>query len=124
MTVASLAALLRDHVGHRTTIVEPAGTGLAVKCIDCAGRLTDLSGALNLRPGSTQPTPARTTDGPLRIGASDACPQHVGERADTCGPCRSEQLEASTPIVSLPVGVPMPDDFRDRVAEATRATDR
>lgn len=108
-----LVDLLREHVGHRTTVVEPNARGLAVKCVDCQ-RLIDLSSALGLRPTGVRPT---STSQPPTPDDPNACPQHPGQWARSCGPCRSELLERTEPP-SPPPGTPMPADFRERVQAA------
>ena len=42
------------------------------------------------------------------------CPEpgHTSYRADNCGACRAEQLEATAPRDTRPGGVPMPDAVR------------
>lgn len=96
--ITSIVELLRDHVGHRTTLVEPGGTGLSLKCLDCT-RLLDLSNALGLRPSSLKPT-STSPDIP-RLGDPDTCPRHPGEWARSCARCRSEDLERRPEDVPL-----------------------
>lgn len=93
-TPDSLARVLAQHVHtsgqpHRMTIKET----LALRCHDCA-RTIDLR-ALLIGAGSTSTstsTPTGTAPPPLR--AADRCPDHPGQTAGLCGPCRSEQLAA------------------------------
>ena len=52
------------------------------------------------------------------------CPEpgHTSYRADNCGACRAEQLEATAPRETAPGGVPMPDEVRRAIQRPTRRT--
>lgn len=125
MSVTSITELLRDHIGHRTTLVEPAGTGLAIKCLSCS-RLLDLSVALGLRPSTARPT-STSTHTPLNVNDPNACPTHPGEPATHCGRCRSEHLGDQAPPVAHtrtgtdPTHVPEWQAARQRLAQLSRS---
>ena len=46
---------------------------------------------------ASDPTPS-----PAPLHAADRCPDHPGQRAGACGPCRAEQLEAQRTVPSQP----------------------
>lgn len=94
MSVAKTVELLLDHVGHRTTLIEQPGQRLFVKCVDCNGRLVDITGLIKLAPTSTSTLP-------LGLDDPAACPFHPGEPATSCGRCRSELLAENTPHLEL-----------------------
>ena len=52
------------------------------------------------------------------------CPEpgHTSYRADNCGACRAEALEATAPREIPPGGVPMPDEVRRAIQRPTRRT--
>jgi hypothetical protein len=61
-----------------------------LRCLDCSRTLVLPSTSAGAGSTSTSPEPARLT-------GSDACRAHPGQRRGACGPCRAEQLEATTP---------------------------
>lgn len=103
--------LLTAHVGHRCVLTTPT----TLRCVDCS-HLLDLSE----RPSTVRST---STSTPILPGLHDpnACPEHPGQRAGACGPCRAEHLEAGPETCNTrPKGAPMPDDFRAQVDAARR----
>lgn len=92
MTIASLAELLRQHVGHRCHVVEPIpGRSLAIKCSTCDGRLVDLSSAVGLRPSTARPTSTSTAPEPRRDPTpAETCPVHPGEFRTACRCCAAD----------------------------------
>ena len=52
------------------------------------------------------------------------CPEpgHTSYRADNCGACRAERLEATAPRETPPGGAPMPDEVRRAIQRPTRRT--
>lgn len=68
--------------------------GARLRCLDCLH-------TLDLRPGAV-PDSTSTSTAPPALHARDRCPQHLGERAGTCGPCRAEQLEADRVLDQQP----------------------
>lgn len=76
---------------HRLTAVN----GSQLRCWDCQQTL-DLGAVLGVRPTSAKAPPAQPTAAPLNIRDAAACPEHKGQRAGSCGPCRSERLAPVT----------------------------
>jgi hypothetical protein len=68
-----------DGQRHRLTVVGPG----RLKCHDCRRHVL-----------VTDAAPVVLTPSPPALHAPDRCPDHPGQRAGTCGPCRAEQLEA------------------------------
>lgn len=66
---------------HRLLALDPQH----LFCRDCRQTITV--------PLATPQTRAKTRGQP-RINDPDACPRHIGQWRDTCGPCRSERLAA------------------------------
>lgn len=85
----TLATELAKHVGHRLHLP----TVGKLRCHDCTQTI-DLRSAL-APPGSTS-----TSSHPA---PEQQCPQHRGQPADGCAPCRAERLERTTePTVTPP----------------------
>ena len=76
-----------DGTRHRLTVVGPG----RLKCHDCRRFVL-----------VTDAAPVALTPSPLPLHAPDACPDHPGQRAVTCGPCRAEQLEAERTVPTQP----------------------
>lgn len=107
----SPAELLERHVGHRVLVVD----GHTLRCVDCAHTLD-----LSERPSTVRSTSTSTPSIP-GLHDVDRCPEHPGQRAGACGPCRAEHLEAGPETCNArPKGAPMPDDFRAQVDDARR----
>lgn len=128
MTIASLAELLRQHVGHRCHVVEPIpGRSIAIKCSTCDGRLVDLSGAVGLRPTSARSTSTSTAPiAPRDPKPEETCPKHPGEFRAACRSCAADRLERQPdepPPVSQvrngadPTEIPEWQQVRQRLAE-------
>jgi hypothetical protein len=79
---------------HRLTAVN----GSQLRCWDCQQTL-DLGAVLGVRPSSAKSTSTSQTAAPLNIRDAAACPEHKGERAESCGPCRSERLAPASLVV-------------------------
>jgi hypothetical protein len=92
---------LARHLQHRLYLTSLT----TLRCVDCT-HTVDLRPLLRGLPATS----------------SDPCPIHPGYSGVACGPCRSEQLAAETPLPVLPAGAPMPDDFRQQVQAARRTT--
>lgn len=76
MTTTVLAA----HIGHRTSLLDPR----RLRCHDCQRTLMLPTGA-----GSTSTSSLEIPN----VKDPNTCPEHPGEWAATCAPCRSEALE-------------------------------
>lgn len=60
-----------------------------LRCLDCTRTL--------VLPAPTAPGKSTSTStSPLPLHDPNACSAHPGQRRGTCGPCRAEQLEASS----------------------------
>jgi hypothetical protein len=57
-----------------------------LRCWSCSMTL-DLPAIAKPTAGSTS-----TSSQPLNLKDETACPEHVGQRASSCGPCRSERI--------------------------------
>lgn len=84
MTADLLAQHIDNPTGarHRCVVLDPR----RLRCRDCARTII-----LPTTTTADPPTPI-----PVRLGDPSRCPRHIGERHDTCGPCRAEQLERTT----------------------------
>lgn len=101
-----LVDLLRDHVGHTLTLIEPSPQRLALKCrsTNCTlyGRLIDVTSALGVRPrpGTASSQLVRRDPRP-----DEMCPAHIGEWREACRCCAAEAK-------ALPDGATRPSDVR------------
>lgn len=111
-----LEQLLREHVLHRTTLVDQ-GRRLILKCVECT-RTFDLT------PLFTQAGTTSTSHLPLQLNDPDACPRHPGERDGACGRCRSEGLESLASVPKRTGSDPTPEYLQAKAALAAKRAAR
>lgn len=91
-----------DGPRHRCILLDPR----RLRCLDCTQTV--------LLPAPPSTTGSTSTSQPPPLHDPARCPHHPGQRVGTCGPCRAEQLEATTER-------PLPQPTADVAAGAAAA---